>query len=79
MGATGSAYFEKWMSSDNEVCDKYTVLEEKLNALEQKHEQLIVQMKTTVSEMATRIDTVEKRASTMIFQEEPDCDIVIIA
>jgi predicted nucleic acid-binding Zn-ribbon protein len=73
MGATGSAYFKQWISDDTQ--DKYSALEEKIMALETR----TIQMTTTISEMTTRIDTVEKRASTMIFQEEPDCDIVIIS
>ena len=33
----------------------------------------------TVFEIVSRVDTVEKRASNMIFQqEEPECDLVII-
>jgi hypothetical protein len=50
-----------------------------MTALEKKHEIFTSTMNTTLSEMASRIDSVEKRSSTMIFQqEEPECDIVVV-
>ena len=64
MGATGS-YFEKWTASD-------TVLQENQDGILQK-------VNNTVSEMLPRLDTVEKRATNMLFQQqEMDCDLVII-
>jgi hypothetical protein len=79
MGATGSAYFERWMSSDNDEHEKYTTLHEKIIALEHKHDVFAATMQSTLSEMIHRVDAAEKRASTMIFQQqEPECDIVII-
>ena len=79
MGLTGSNYFEKWMSSDNGEQDKYTILQEKLTALEQKHEIFAQSMTTTLSEITVRLATAENRSSTMMFQqEEPECDIVVI-
>ena len=79
MGLTGSNYFEKWISSDNGEQDKYTILQEKLTALEQKHEIFAQSMTTTLSEITVRLATAENRSSTMMFQqEEPECDIVVI-
>jgi hypothetical protein len=79
MGITGSNYFQKWISSDVEEQDKYVLLQDKMTALEKKHEIFTSTMNTTLSEMASRIDSVEKRSSTMIFQqEEPECDIVVV-
>ncbi len=85
MGATGS-YFEKWTSSDSILDQKYTVLEQKVAVLETKYTELqekqdglLVKVNNTVSEMLPRLDTVEKRATNMLFQQqEGDCDLVII-
>ena len=85
MGTTGS-YFEKWTTSDTVLHEKYTVLEQKITVLETKYTELqekqdgiIQKVNTTVSEMLPRLDTVEKRATNMLFQQqEGDCDLVII-
>ena len=78
MGATGS-YFERWVSTDTILQEKYSALEQKITVLEENHAVLVKKVDDTVSELVTRIDTVEKRASTMMFQQqEPDCDLVII-
>ena len=79
MGATGSAYFERWVSSDSGLNERYTALEQKITIMEQKHDALIKKVDDTVFELVSRVDTVEKRATNMIFQqEEPECDLVII-
>jgi hypothetical protein len=78
MGVTGS-YFERWISTDNVLQEKYHVLEQKITVLEENHSILVKKVEDTVSQLVTRIDTVEKRASNMMFQQqEPDCDLVII-
>ena len=78
MGVTGS-YFERWASSDTVLQEKYYALEHKVTALEENHSVLVKKLDDTVSELVTRMDTVEKKASTMIFQQqEPECDLVII-
>ena len=78
MGATGS-YFERWVSTDTILQEKYSALEQKITVLEENHAVLVKKVDDTVSELVTRIDTVEKRASNMIFQQqEPECDLVII-
>ena len=78
MGATGS-YFERWVSTDTILQEKYSVLEQKITVLEENHAVLVKKVDNTVSELVTRIDTVEKRASNMMFQQqEPECDLVII-
>jgi hypothetical protein len=78
MGVTGS-YFERWISTDNVLQEKYHALEHKVTALEENHSVLVKKLDDTVSQLVTRIDAVEKRASNMIFQQqEPDCDLVII-
>ena len=78
MGATGS-YFERWVSTDTILQEKYSALEQKITVLEENHAVLVKKVDNTVSELVTRIDTVEKRASNMVFQQqEPDYDLVII-
>ena len=78
MGVTGS-YFEQWVSTDTVLQEKYHALEHKVIALEENHSVLVKKLDDTVSELVTRIDTVEKRASNMMFQQqEPECDLVII-
>jgi hypothetical protein len=78
MGVTGS-YFERWISTDNVLQEKYHALEQKITVLEENHSVLVKKIEDTVSQLVTRIDTVEKRASNMIFQQqEPECDLVII-
>jgi hypothetical protein len=78
MGATGS-YFERWMSSDTIMQEKYSELEQKIMLLEKNHTVFVNKIDDTVSDLVSRIDTVEKKASTMVFQQqEPDFDLVII-
>jgi len=78
MGVTGS-YFERWVSSDTVLQEKYHALEQKITVLEENHSILVKKVDDTVSQLVTRIDIVEKRASNMMFQQqEPDCDLVII-
>ena len=78
MGVPGS-YFERWVSTDTILQEKYSALEQKITVLEENHAVLVKKVDNTVSELVTRIDTVEKRASNMVFQQqEPDYDLVII-